>query len=69
MATMHFKTNAKCAGCVARIGEELDKHMDRGQWSIDLTVPERRLTVEADCMADEVMQWVSAAGFKVEPLS
>ncbi|MGI6219509.1 MAG: heavy-metal-associated domain-containing protein [Bacteroidaceae bacterium] len=69
MATMHFKTNAKCAGCVARIGEELDKHMAHEQWSIDLSTPERTLTVEGDCAAGDVVQWVSAAGFKAEPLS
>lgn len=69
MATMHFKTNAKCAGCVARIGEELDKHMPRGQWSIDLSTAERRLTVDSGCTADEVVRWVGEAGFKAEPLA
>ncbi|MFQ8804177.1 MAG: hypothetical protein ACLR8Y_02365 [Alistipes indistinctus] len=44
MKTSKFKTNAKCGGCVARIGEKLDKMIPGQQWDIDLTTPERILT-------------------------
>ena len=43
-----FKTTAKCAGCVKAIGEKLSKELAAGQWSIDLTSPDRVLTVAAD---------------------
>ena len=39
-----FKTTAKCAGCVKAIGEKLSKELAAGQWSIDLTSPDRVLT-------------------------
>ena len=48
MKTSKFKTNAKCGGCVARIGEKLDKMIPGQQWDIDLTTPERILTVTSD---------------------
>lgn len=68
MATMKFKTNAKCSGCVARIGEELDKHIGHDQWQIDLSTPEHVLSVEADCSAADVEQWVRMAGYKAEQI-
>ena len=43
-----FKTTAKCAGCVKAIGEKLSKELAADQWSIDLTSPDRMLTVAAD---------------------
>ena len=41
MKTSKFKTTAKCGGCVAKIGETLDKVVARDQWSIDLSTPDR----------------------------
>ena len=35
-----FKTNAKCGGCVAKIGEQLNKMAEPDEWSIDLASPE-----------------------------
>lgn len=35
MKTSKFKTTAKCGGCVAKIGETLDKVVARDQWNID----------------------------------
>ena len=63
---MKFKTNAKCGGCVAAIGKELDKIMAPDEWSIDLSSAERILTVTADVDAGDVLQQVAAAGFKAE---
>lgn len=63
---MKFKTNAKCGGCVAAIGRELDKIMTSDDWSIDLSSAERILTVTADVDAGDVLQRVAAAGFKAE---
>ena len=36
MATIKFKTNAKCGGCVAAIGAKLNTLMASDDWSIDL---------------------------------
>ncbi len=35
MATLKFKTNAKCGGCVVAIGAKLNKLVKEDAWSID----------------------------------
>ena len=56
-----FKTNAKCGGCVAKIGEQLNK-------MADLASPEKLLTIDTDEPSEAVVRAVSEAGFKAEPL-
>ncbi len=68
MKTLKFSTNAKCGGCVARIGEALGKVVPEGKWSIDLSTPERVLTVETDLSAEEIVRIVTEAGYKAEIL-
>lgn len=68
MATMKFKTNAKCGGCVAAIGAKLNKIMAPDDWSITLTDPARTLEVTADVPAEKIMEAVKEAGFKAEQL-
>lgn len=64
-----FKTTAKCAGCVKAIGEKLSKELAADQWSIDLTSPDRVLTVSADTPSDaRIEELVREAGFKIEKL-
>ena len=64
-----FKTTAKCAGCVKAIGEKLSKELAADQWSIDLTSPDRVLTVAADTPSDaRIEELVREAGFKIEKL-
>ena len=65
MKTSKFKTTAKCGGCVAKIGETLDKVVARDQWNIDLSTPDRVLTITSD---DRVIELVKEAGFKAEKL-
>lgn len=68
MATMRFKTNAKCGGCVAAIGAKLNKVVKEDEWSIDLMSPEKVLTVTANVPADAVIAAVTEAGFSAEQL-
>ena len=49
MATIKFKTNAKCGGCVAAIGAKLNTLMASDDWSIDLADPNKVLEVNCDC--------------------
>lgn len=63
---LKFRTNAKCSGCVAAIGKELNKIVDKDDWSIDLSTPDRVLVVLADVSAESVSERVAAAGFKAE---
>lgn len=68
MSTLKFKTNAKCGGCVAAIGDKLNKLMKPENWSIDLANPERLLTVTSELPAATIIAAVTEAGFKAEQL-
>lgn len=68
MTTMKFKTNAKCGGCVAAIGSQLNKLVKDNEWSIDLKSPDKVLEVTADVPADKIIAAVTEAGFKAEQL-
>ena len=63
---IQVKTSAKCAGCVAEIGEKLNQFLTPEQWSLDLSNPDKLLTVNADVPAERVVEAVRAAGFKAE---
>lgn len=65
---MKFKTNAKCGGCVAAIGEKLNKVIKENEWNIDLNSPDKTLTVTADVTPDSIIKAVNEAGFKAEEL-
>ena len=68
METLKFKTNAKCGGCVAAIGEKLNKLMAPDAWSIDLKDPNKVLTVSAEVAPDAIISAVKEVGFKIEQL-
>jgi len=68
MATMKFKTNAKCGGCVAGIGAKMNKMGEEDEWSVDLKSPDKVLEVTADVPADKIIAAVTDAGFKAEQL-
>ena len=48
METMSFKTNAKCMGCLTKIEETLQSKINSEEWNLDLSDPERILTVTSD---------------------
>jgi copper chaperone len=68
METMKFKTSAKCNGCVAAIGVELNKLMNANQWHIYLSDPDKVLEVTADVAPEKVIAAVKAAGFRIEQM-
>lgn len=67
MATQKFRTNAKCGGCSAKIGEALEQNgVPAGGWSLDLANPEKLLTVNSEMTSDAIIRIVAQAGFKAE---
>ena len=68
MKTSTFKPNAKCGGCVAKIETSLNTAVARNQWNIDLSTPDRILTITSDLSDEEVVRLVTAAGFKAEKI-
>lgn len=69
METKRFKTNAACSGCVAHIGTKLNKIVPAEQWSIDLTSPDKVLTITSDYPEEKIIATVKEAGYQAEPLS
>jgi copper chaperone len=63
-----FKTNVKCGACVATITPEMDK-IAAGSWQVDLTHPDRILTVDSEKGAAEIIHALESAGYKGELLS
>lgn len=68
MATLRFKTNAKCGGCVVAIGAKLNNLVKEEDWSIDLKSPDRTLTVSTDLPSEVILAAVTEAGFKASAL-
>lgn len=69
METIKFKTNIKCDACVAKVTPYLNEEVGAGQWKVDLTDPQRTLTVTAAPGADEkVKEALKNAGYKADKL-
>ncbi|MCH6198528.1 heavy-metal-associated domain-containing protein [Aquiflexum sp. LQ15W] len=62
-----FKTNVKCGACVASITPEMEK-IAAGLWQVDLTSPDRILTVESEKESAEIIKALENAGYKGELL-
>lgn len=63
-----FKTNVKCGACVATITPEMEK-IAAGSWQVDLTQPDRILTVESEKNAADIIKALENSGYKGELLS
>ena len=61
---IQVKTSAKCAGCVAKIAEQLNTFLTPEQWSIDLSSPDKLLTVKADVSAEKVVRLCVPPGLR-----
>lgn len=68
MATMKFKTTAKCGGCEAAMRMKLQDVVSDRAWSLDLSSPDKVLTVNADVSASAIMDAVKDAGFQIEEI-
>lgn len=68
MKYQQFKTNVKCGACVATITPEMDK-LSAESWSVDLTHPDRILTVEGNLEEEAVLHALEKSGYKGEIIS
>ena len=68
MATLKFKTNAKCGGCVAAIGAKLNKFGREVAWSMVLKSPDITWAITTGLPAETILSAVSEAGFKASAL-
>jgi copper chaperone len=65
MRKLQFKTNVKCGACVAAITTELDK-VAEGSWQVDLSHPDRVLTVNGEISEESIIKALDSSGYKGE---
>ncbi len=65
MKVAKFKTNLKCSGCVAAVKPNLDALADI-KWDVDLSSPEKTLTVEGNVDNSQIENAFEKAGYKAE---
>ncbi|WP_194975746.1 cation transporter [Aquiflexum lacus] len=68
MKSLKFKTNVKCGACVAAITPEMEK-LSAESWTVDLTHPERILTVTGEMNQSKVVEALEKSGYKGEIIS
>jgi copper chaperone len=69
MNTLKFKTNIKCAGCIATVTPHLNQAEGIAQWEVDIQNPDKILTVSTEKLsANEVIKTIEKAGYKASSL-
>lgn len=68
MNTLKFKTNIKCAGCIAKATPVLNEKLGEGKWEVDIMTLKKTLTVTTNLKETEVIPIVNEAGFSAELL-
>lgn len=67
MKTLTFKTNINCNNCIRSVTGFLNEVPTIAQWHVDITNPDKILTVEGDDVTvEEVVAAVEEAGFDIE---
>lgn len=62
-----FKTNLSCGGCVSKVQSDLDDKVGASNWNVDLTNPNKILSVQAEGITEEeVLSIIKNKGFKAE---
>jgi len=61
-----FKTNIKCAACVAKVTPGLNEVVGEGKWKVDLTHPDRILTIENEV---DVNAKLKEVGYSAEDIN
>jgi len=69
MATLQFKTNINCGGCIARVTPRLNEVKGISSWKVDTDNPDKILTVESESLSYEpIIEAVKKVGFNIQPL-
>jgi copper chaperone CopZ len=66
--TYQFKSNINCGSCINAVSTILNPHPEIEHWEVDVTVPEKVLSVKTVLSADQVINEVAKAGFTAELL-
>lgn len=69
MATLQFKTNIKCNGCISSVTPFLSGIKEIKEWKINLNSSERTLTVEGiELNPAVIISVLEKAGYKAEQI-
>lgn len=70
MKTLNFKTNIKCEGCIAKVTPVLNNKPAIEKWAVDLSVPERKLTVQVEDIVsgNDIIRMVEEAGYTAQEI-
>lgn len=66
MNTLQFKTNINCQHCVRSVSGFLNEVKGIDHWEVDITNPEKILTVEGHVEKGSIMEAVEEAGFDIQ---
>jgi copper chaperone CopZ len=69
MDTTKFKTNIKCAACVAKVTPFLNEAIGENNWEVDYNNPSKILTVDGEKDNTKVIEALEKAGYKAEALT
>lgn len=69
METLKFKTNIKCAACVAKVTAALNETAGENNWSVDIQNPAKILSIESEAKVEDVRSALEKVGYRAEPLS
>ena len=70
MSTLKFKTNIKCAGCIATVTPFLNTINSIESWEVDTINPDKILTVQGDGVStQDIVSKLKEAGYNAETIS
>ena len=64
--TLKFKSNIKCQGCINNVTPVLNNIPEIQKWEVDLSNPERILTIEGDVEPQEIVDKLIAIGYDIK---
>lgn len=66
---LKFKSNIKCAGCIAKVKPHFDEIDELESWDVDIFTPSKILTIKGpEGIEEDVRAAVLAAGFTIDKI-
>jgi copper chaperone len=66
MKTTKFKTNIKCSACVEKVTPHLNEEVGAANWEVDLTSPQRILTISEEVSEAKIKEALQKAGYNAD---
>ncbi len=68
MDTLKFKTDIKCAGCIAKVTPHLNEVIGENNWNVDIADPAKVLSVPSTVEESKVKEAITKAGYRLEKI-